>query len=233
MENLPYYISMVFGLTTILTVFLFYKATGNSKKVLAVILVWMVIQTLISATGFYTTTNSRAPRLLFLVIPPIVFIVVQFLTTKGRTFIDSLNIKYLTLMYSIRIPVEIVLFWLFLHKTIPQLMTFEGRNFDILAGISAPVIYYYGFIKYQLNNKIILIWNFVCLGLLFNIVTNAILSMPYPFQQFAFDQPNVALLHFPFIWLPGVIVPIVLLSQLASIRILIKEVRKPEAFAIA
>lgn len=164
--------------------------------------------------------------------PPLVFIAVLFSTNKGRIFIDSLNIKYLTILYTIRIPVEIVLFWLFLHKTIPQLMTFEGRNFDILAGISAPFIYYFGFIKNKLSNKILLGWNILCLGLLINIVTNAVLSLPYPFRQFAFDQPNIAILYFPFTWLPGVIVPIVLLSQLASIKILITQERKLKVIII-
>lgn len=108
-------------------------------------------------------------------------------------------------------------------------MTFEGRNFDILSGISAPFIYYFGFIKYKLSNKILLAWNILCLGLLINIVTNAVLSLPYPFQQFAFSQPNIAILYFPFIWLPAVIVPIVLLSHLASIRVLILQQRKLKA----
>jgi hypothetical protein len=44
-------------------------------------------------------------------------------------------------------------------------------------------------------------------------------SLPhFPFQQFAFDQPNIAVLYFPFIWLPSCVVPLVLLSHLAAIR---------------
>jgi glycerol-3-phosphate acyltransferase PlsY len=58
--------------------------------------------------------------------------------------------------------------------------------------------------------------------LLLNIVVNAVLSLPYPFQQFAFDQPNVAVLYFPFTWLPCFIVVIVLYSHLAAIRKLLK-----------
>jgi hypothetical protein len=124
-------------------------------------------------------------------------------------------------LHIVRIPVELVLFWLFTNKTIPELMTFEGRNFDILSGLSAPIIYYYAFVKKKINRNIMLLWNFVCLGLLINIVIHAILSAPFPFQQLAFSQPNRAVLYFPFIWLPGCIVPLVLLSHLAAIRQLI------------
>ena len=109
----------------------------------------------------------------------ILLIIFLFNSTKGKLFIDSLNIEKLTILHIIRVPVEIVLFWLFLQKTIPQLMTFEGRNFDILAGITAPIIYYFVFVKKTLSKKTLLIWNIVCLILLLNIVINALLSAPF------------------------------------------------------
>ena len=37
-------------------------------------------------------------------------------------------------------------------------------------------------------------------------------------QQFGFEQPNVAILHFLFVWLPGVVVPLVLLAHVVAIR---------------
>lgn len=150
------------------------------------------------------------------------FIIGLFITKKGKAYIDNLDLKTLTLLHTLRVPVELVLFWLFLHKTVPQLMTFEGRNMDILSGITAPILYYYYFLTNKGNKKILLIWNIVCLGLLFNIVINAVLSVSFPFQQFAFDQPNIAILYFPFIWLPCCVVPLVLLSHLAAIRQLLR-----------
>ena len=62
----------------------------------------------------------------------------------------------------------------------------------------------------------------LCLGLLLNILVIAILSAQTPFQKFAFDQPNIGVTFFPFIWLPGIVVPIVLISHLAAIRQLIE-----------
>ncbi|MBI2269287.1 MAG: hypothetical protein HYU69_02910 [Bacteroidetes bacterium] len=226
MENLPTYISLVFGLTTILTVGLFYKATNNSKTTLIILLTWLALQTAIGLSGFYTVTDTIPPRFLLLVLPPILLIIGLFTTSKGRQYIDSLDAKTLTILHTIRIPIEIVLFWLFVNKTVPELMTFEGRNFDILSGLTAPIIFYLGFIRNQLDRKVILIWNFICLGLLINIVANAILSAPFPFQKFAFDQPNIAVLYFPFNWLPSCVVPLVLFSHLATIRQLLNDRRK-------
>jgi hypothetical protein len=223
MENLPSYIGVVFILTTLLTVAIFYKASNNSKTTLVVLLAWLALQTIIGLSGFYAVTNTLPPRFVLLVLPPLLFIIGLFATSKGRRYVDSLDAKTLTILHIVRIPVEMVLYWLCLYKVVPQLMTFEGRNFDILSGLSAPVVFYFGYVKKHVSRKTILIWNFICLGLLINIVVNAVLSAPFPFQKFAFDQPNIAVLYFPFVWLPCCVVPLVLLSHLATIRQLLNK----------
>jgi len=223
MAQLPTYISLVFIATTLLTVWLFFRAANYSKTPLIVLILWMFLQSIVALLGFYLDTTAIPPRFLFLIAPVIVFIIVLFNTPKGKAFIDSISIEKLTMLHIVRIPVEIVLFWLFLQKTIPQLMTFEGRNFDILAGITAPIIYFFVFVKHSISKKILLFWNFACLALLLNIVINALLSAPLPFQQFAFEQPNIAVLYFPFNLLPSVVVPLVLFAHLVVIRQLLNK----------
>lgn len=120
-------------------------------------------------------------------------------------------------MHTIRIPVEIVLFYIYTEGLIPVEMTFEGYNYDIISGLSAPVMYYLVFVTERIGKRGLLIWNIVCLGLLLNILTIAVLSANTPFQRMAFDQPNIGVAYFPFVWLPAVIVPVVFYSHLASI----------------
>lgn len=223
LSQLPLYVSLVFGLTTSLAVWLFYRATRQSRITLFVLLIWMALQTVLGLTGFYQQTNSVPPRFSVLVVPPLLLIISLLFIPRGRQFIDDLRLDRLTLLHVVRIPVEVVLFWLFVGKAVPQIMTFEGRNFDVLSGITAPTVYYFGFVNRKLFPTILLVWNLVCLGLLINIVLTAALAVPSPFQQIAFEQSNVAILHFPFVWLPSVIVPIVLLAHLAALRQLMRK----------
>ncbi len=216
--QLPLYVSVVFGVTTLLTVWLSYQVTRQSKTTLIVLLIWMALQAGLGLTGFYQQTDSVPPRFPVLIIPPALLLIALVLTRRGRQFIDNLRLDRLTLLHVVRIPVEVVLFWLFVGGVVPQVMTFEGRNFDILAGITAPIVYYFGFINRKLSHTILLVWNLVCLGLLTNIVLTAALAVPSPLQQIAFEQPNVAILYFPFVWLPSVIVPIVLLAHVSALR---------------
>jgi hypothetical protein len=231
-ENLPSYIATVFGLTTLATLFQFtlvlFKSHDEEVKskatnIIVCLTIWLLVQMIISFRNFYTTnTFSLPPRFLILVIPPLLTIALSFFTKSGRRFVDSLPLLQLTYLHIVRIPVELVLFWLFVNKKVPELMTFAGRNYDILSGISAPIIAYFGIKKNMFGKKILLAWNFICMGLLLNVLINGVLSAPFPFQKFAFEQPNVAVLYYPFTWLPGFIVPMVLFCHLASVRLLLR-----------
>lgn len=215
MDHLPTYISLVFGFTTGLVVWIFYTAAHRSRAVLVCLLLWLLGQGALGASGFYTVTNTLPPRLALLLGPPLLAVVGLFATARGRRFLASLHPDQLMLLHVARIPVELVLLGLYLHGAVPRLMTFEGCNWDILSGLTALVVYYLVFQKKQMGRVGIYIWNVVGLGLLLNIVANALLSTPGPLQHFAFEQPNVAILHFPFVWLPGCVVPLVLLAHLA------------------
>jgi len=221
MNDLPLYVSLIFLAATVYT-FCFLFAARIPRFFMLIMFGWLALTGLLAHTGYYTVTDTTPPRFLLLVAPPILFIVLLFLTRRGRSFVDGLNLRVLTLLHTVRVIVEVVLLLLFIYKKVPGILTFEGRNFDIISGITAPVIFYLGFVKKTISLRIILVWNFVCLALLFNVVGNAVLSAPLPFQQFAFDQPNIAILYFPFVWLPAFIVPAVLFAHLTAIRQLIK-----------
>ena len=225
-KDLPAYLYIIFTLSTLFAILLFFKATGHSKQVLIIILLWLALQSVISLSGFYTITKGLPPRFILLLLPPVIFIAALFLTKKGRLAIDSYNAKALTMLHVVRIPVELTLYWLFLYHTVPSIITFEGLNFDILCGLSAPVVYYFGYIKKVLGSKVIIIWNVISLLLLANVVVTAVLSAPFPFQQFGFEQPNTALLYFPFIWLPCCIVPVVFFAHLVCLRQCIGQLTK-------
>lgn len=222
-ENLPLYIIVIFIMSTLITVGIFQYAikrgafSSKTTKVLSVLLpFWIIFQGTTAFSGFYKITDSIPPRIVvFGVLPALLTIVALFVFSKD--FILKLPLQILTIIHVVRIPVELVLHWLYQNGQIPQLMTFEGRNFDILAGITAPFIAWLAFRDGKINKPLLLIWNFLALGLLLNIVIHAILALPSPLQQLAFDEPNRAIIYFPFIWLPSVIVPIVLFSHLTSI----------------
>ncbi len=212
------YIDLVFVGTAFLTLLLLYNATGFSKRVIVVTLAWLVLQAVVGLSGFYTVTTGGPPRFALLLMPPLVFIVMLFFVPAGRRFLDGLDVRMLTLLHIVRIPVEVTLYWLYEHKAVPRAMTFEGRNFDILCGLTAPLVWYFGFVKPRLGKRVLIGWNIVCILFVVNIAVTAVLAGSPAFQHFGFERRNIALSNFPFVWLPCCIVPTVLLANLAAIR---------------
>lgn len=183
---------------------------------------WIVVLIILSVNSFFLSFELP-PRLLLVIGLPVIVIIYLFINKNSRGYLKELPLSTLTYLHVVRVPVELVLWWLFLENMVPELMTFNGRNYDIIAGISAPFIGYFALGKIIKSNMAALLWNILAMGSLLNIVVNAILSTPYSFQMQAFDQPNLAVFYFPFILLPGFIVPAVLFSHLASISILLKK----------
>ena len=223
MAPAPLYLSIIFSITVILTLFFLGSTFKNARIPITILLIWLIIQSLIASTGFYTVTDTLPPRMMALLAPPMLCIAILFISAKGRKFIDTLNTEWLNWLHTVRVPVEICLLLLFNAGLVPKLMTFEGINFDIISGLSAPLVVYYGYRRKTWSRNILLTWNIICLALLFNIAYHGILSVPTPFQRFGFEQPNIGLTYFPYILLPGFIVPAVLFAHLVSIRQLIRK----------
>jgi len=231
-EGLPLYVPVVFLLTTLATVWFLLAAAKDvsrdsfSYKLLVFLLpFWLLLTGFLATTPFYRDPSAMPPRVFLYGVWPAVGLIIAYFVFFRQTFIEKLSLKPLTLLQTIRFPVELVLLWLFHAGQVPQLMTFEGWNFDILSGITAPIVYFLAFRKGGTNRTLLIAWNLIALGLLANIVALAVLSFQSPMQRLAFDQPNVGVTFLPFIWLPAIIVPIVLFSHLASLWQLI--VRRP------
>jgi hypothetical protein len=216
--NLPLFISITFLAAVAYTYLITMQASNNHKAVRWGSLLWLIAIAVPTLYGFFLDTSTTPPRMPILLAPTLIAMLVAFNTQKGKAFIDSLDTKLLTWLSLVRIPVEICLFWLFLEGHLPEVMTFEGRNWDILAGATAPIVAYLYFNRKTLIKKLFLAWNVIGVLLLVNIIVHAILSVPSPIQQFGLEQPNMAILHFPFVWLASYVAPVVLFSHFVIIR---------------
>lgn len=210
-----------------MTLLLFYYSNfynSHAKRTTLLLIVTAFMHLGLSYIGFYKDFEAMPPRFPIVLLPAAIILFLHARTTLGNKYQSRRNLQLTTLLHAIRIPIEIILLQLFLHHMIPQLMTFEGRNFDILIGLTAPIIALL-YHKQIIGYRGLLIWNIIGLLFVLNIVIHAILSLPSPFQQMAFDQPNLAVLYTPFVLLPGIVVPIVIYTHIIDILYLRKALR--------
>ena len=202
----------IFILISLSSLLLLYYGTEKNKKFIVIFTAWQI---LIGILAYYQVFKEN-PTLF-----PLAILGTILMTILGIKIINTKNINpnFLLGIHTLRIPVELVLYQLYLQHKIPKLMTFEGWNFDILIGIGAFTILFYQLItKRKIDQKFFTTWNILGIVFLLIIVSLAIMSSPIPIQQFSFAQPNIAVLEFPYCFLPTCVVPIVLMSHILSIK---------------
>jgi hypothetical protein len=190
------------------------------NKVLIALIGWAVFVCVWSLSGrmqdFSMFPLNLAP---ILFIPLIIILIVIFSKTAKEILVHA-EPQAIIRLQSFRIFVELVIWLLFIEQMLPIQMTFEGRNLDILSGITAVVVAWLA-ANQKINKTILAIWNIACLGLLINIVTVAILSMPVPFQYFFNEPVNTAVAKFPYAFLPAFLVPLAYMLHFFSLRQLV------------
>jgi hypothetical protein len=179
---------------------------------------WLILLGILSTRGFFSDFSRLPPRLTIALLTPLPLVFLFSLSRAGKQFLQHIQPQWLIYLQSFRIGVEIALWFLVRNGSLPVQMSFEGRNFDILTGLFAFPVGYYCFVKKTWPPVIALLYNFAGLVLLMNIVTVTALSLPTPLLVFH-NQPDSSLVtRFPFIYLPGVLVPLAYTLHIFSIR---------------
>jgi hypothetical protein len=185
----------------------------------AVILIsWLLFLAVLALSGFFQNFQDLPPRFALALLPPVLGIIIISNLKATNTILAALPESSLITFQTFRIVMELILWALSLAYIIPVQMTFEGMNFDVLVGLTAPVISYMCFIKKKWPISVAIFWNFLGLALLATIVSIAILSAPTPFRQFMTDPAPTFIASVPFIWLPGFVVPVALYGHVLSIK---------------
>lgn len=224
--NAAYYTLLL--LTFMALVFTFKNAVVNSqitRKYLPLTLLaglWVVL-TVLAVQGFFLDTiKNTPPGFLPAVLSANLFFVYLALAYKPIQEINPDRMKWVVAIQTFRLPLELIFVWLLALDLLPIQMTFEGRNFDVLVGLTAPFIAYFGYHKKILPKWSLILWNFAGLALLANIVTVAILSAPTNFQVFTNLPHNTMVLQAPYHFIPFFFVPLALFGHLFALKRLFK-----------
>lgn len=185
------------------------KARRNS---IIGLIIWAAFLAIWSLSGMAMRFDLFPLNMTPVLVIPLVAIII--ITIKSRNVLRNISPKVLINLQVFRVFVELLLWVSFAENLIPVQMTFEGRNFDILSGLTAP----FAAMFLSRSKWSLAIWNVMCLGLLVNILTVAILSMPGPLRMFFNAPANTVVATFPFILLPGMLVPLAYGLSLLSLR---------------
>lgn len=185
---------------------------------LTLFIAWMVLLGVLSANGFFADFSRLPPRIPLALLAPLPVVLAIAFSGAGTALLRRIPPQLFILLQSFRVIVEITLWLCVVDKALPIQMSLEGRNFDILSGLLALPVGYYCFIKKSWPSRIALYYNMAGVLLLLNVVVIAALSLPGPLRYFHNEPPNTLVAQFPFIYLPGLLVPLAYTLHIFSLR---------------
>lgn len=180
---------------------------------------WLILTGTLASYGILSNFESMPPRLLVLVITAFSFLLWLSFFSPWKHALLTPSQTTLVALQSFRLPVELLLWGLATHQLLPVEMTFHGRNFDILTGISAlPIAYFVHRMGEKASRNVLILWNIMGLLLVSVVVIHGMLSVPYPFQVLDLQPANRVVTLFPVIWLPMFLVPMAYYLHITSLR---------------
>jgi hypothetical protein len=179
---------------------------------------WLALTAVLAERGFFEDFQSLPPRMLLGVGPPLLTILALTVSRGVAPLLAAVPPVWLVAAQTFRIPVEIVLWQLAVAGAIPELLSFHGRNVDILVGLTAPVVAYVCFVRRAWPAWVAVWWNWAGIVILLNVVVLVQLSAPTPWRMFETDPPATFIADWPYIWLPAFLVPLAWLLHALSLR---------------
>ena len=180
-------------------------------------LAWLGFTAALAARGWVGEFDARPPHFFVLMLPTAIATVALALSPFGARLAGRTGWPALIGFQVFRLPVEWVLASLAGAGIAPPQMTLHGWNFDVLTGLSAPLVAWLAG-QDRLGVRGLVAWNALGLALLANVVTIAVLSTPTPLRAFANEPANTFVAAWPWVWLPSFLVPAALLGHLLAFR---------------
>ncbi|MBL8309536.1 MAG: hypothetical protein JNL19_03840 [Burkholderiales bacterium] len=192
---------------------------GAVRNVLGLLMLWQAMMVALALAGYFAVFSEpwRALPTVALSIAGAAWLATR---TTALHALQGIPAWTWPALQSFRLPLELLLYHMYAQGVIGKPMTFSGYNFDILVGVSAPLMAIWLWAQPDSSRvqRLSVLWNLAGLALLLNILTIAFLSIPFPFQALVQEPANRMVAAFPFIWLATLFVPLALFAHLIALR---------------
>ncbi len=195
------------------------KVRTRYKRVLIlVMLLWQVYLIIMGTSGFLASF-SLPPRMPLLIIVPLFISMGVFLNkNKNKQWIQSIPPIWLTAFQSFRIVVETLFVLSLPTGVLHENVTIEGYNYDMVVGISAPIIALMVYYSKKLPNKLLTAWNIFGLTVLactvFVFMSTAFFPQIYGFET---TPLSTDFGMYPYVLVPGLLMPAAVFMHVLSL----------------
>lgn len=178
---------------------------------------WLGVTAALALSGVLADWSASPPRWPLLALTALVTFV---LLTRTRTFsrlLSEVPPWQPVALQTFRVGVELAFWRLHADGYAPAQVTFEGRNFDAVVGLTAPVVAA-GIAAGWVGPRVAIAWNLFGLAMLFNAIGTVATSAPGRLYLDWPGEPFAAIATWPVVWIPAWLAPAAISLHLISIR---------------
>ena len=181
------------------------------------IIAWLAAAGLLADSGFLADWHARPPHLVIIPVTALAAVVLTQRSALVGRLLEATPRHWPVALQSFRIGVELAFWGLFAAGGAPVQVTFEGRNFDVLVGLTAPLVAL-AIRRWKLAPRFVLAWNALGLAILSNTIVTTFTSTPGPLHLHWAGEPFTAFASWPFVWIPAFLAPLAIFLHVFSIR---------------
>lgn len=193
------------------------RVTILTAAVPLAIVAWLAGSGVLAHSGFLSAWEARPPHLVLIPLTGLVAVVLLHRSPLLARLLPVVPRHWPVAFQSFRIGVELAFWGLFAAGGAPAQVTFEGRNFDVLVGLSAPLVAL-AIRGRNLAPRAVMAWNVLGLAILSNTIVTTFTSTPGPLHLDWPGMPFTAFATWPFVWIPGFLAPLAIFLHIFSIR---------------
>lgn len=203
------------------------EKTDRLKKTTFVgigIALWTTYIFVLSSTGFFQTFTLPPRFPIFLIFPVFLFTGIFLYRIRNSDFLRAMPKSWAVYFQTFRIAVELLFAASVAEGVLHKEVSLHGYNYDILIGLTAPTIAYLAFNRKVISEKVVIIWNFIGLGILAVVVSLFFTTVFFPTVWGATETwANPEFATFPYILVAGFLMPIAVFMHILSIIQLIRK----------
>ncbi len=209
-------------LLAVVILFAFRRARPGAELIPALaIAAWFAVVFALERAGVLAKLEEMPPKIPLLAFGAIGLGVVISRVSVVKQALEVMPAWWPVALQTFRAPLELALYSLFVVGLLPEQMTFTGRNFDVLVGVTAPVMAFLMATK-RAPRWLQWAWQAGSVALLINVVSIAITSAPGPLHLDWMGAPLTIVGQWPYALLPAFMVPVAALGHVLAISKLLR-----------